>query len=99
MLVALGPGGTREMAERALSHAQAVGGAPDWSQLGGLFEVSKMLDRSRQAIHGWINTASARTPEPLFRIEAGPIYDLRHWREWGRGNLDKMGDGFDPFAA
>jgi hypothetical protein len=100
MLVALGPGGTRELAERALGWADAhsdAGRGFDW--LGGLAEVAALLDRSRPAVSNWMGeTSKIVTPPPLRRLMATPVWDLRQWREWGRANPGLVGPGFDPFA-
>jgi hypothetical protein len=100
MIVALGPGGTRPLAERALAYAQtSLVGAPDFSRLGGLAEVAALVDKSRQAVSNWIGPHSKLTPpEPEFRTTATPIWDLRKWAEWGRAHPELMGPEFDPFA-
>lgn len=96
MLVALGPGGTRELAERALDWHAA--GASDLSWLGGLSEVAQLVDRSRPAVGNWVATESLATPAPVRALAATKVWDLRQWREWGRAHPDLMGPGFDPFA-
>jgi hypothetical protein len=100
MLVALGPGGTRELAERALGFLDGIrafeDGRYDW--MGGLAEVAELLDRSRPAVSNWNATPKLATPEPLRRLTATPVWDLRHWREWGRAHPELMGPGFDPFV-
>lgn len=100
MLVALGPGGTRELAERALSFMDAHGSAAagfDW--LGGLAEVAALLDRSRPAVSNWMGPGSKIVcPDPVRDLKATPVWNLGHWREWGRAHPELVGPGFDPFA-
>jgi len=101
MLVALGPGGTRELAERALGFmdAHGPGAGQDYAWMGGLAEVAALLDRSRPAVSNWMGKDSKIVcPDPLARLLATPVWDLRHWREWGRAHPDLVGSGFDPFA-
>lgn len=95
MLVALGPGGTRDLAENALAWLGAS--APDYSRLGGLAEVAALVDRKRPVVSNWNATESLKTPEPVFRVTATPIWDLEHWRDFGRAHPELMGPGFDPF--
>lgn len=99
MLTALGPGGTRELAERALgwadAHASDAGRGYEW--MGGLAEVAALVDRTRPAVANWNATPKLSTPEPLRRLTATPVWDLRAWREWGRAHPDMMGPRFDPF--
>lgn len=97
MLVALGPGGTRELAERALAYADASL-RPDYRRLGGLAEVAKLVDRSRPAVSNWNATPHLQTPAPVFTVTATPIWDLGHWVVWGVAHPDLMGEGFDPFG-
>jgi len=100
MLVALGPGGTRELAERALGFLDAhsdAGQGLEW--LGGLAEVARLVDRSRPAVSNWNGPASKLSPPaPVRVLTATPVWDLRQWREWGRAHPELMGPGFDPFA-
>lgn len=95
MLTALGPGGTRELAERALAYHS--GGTPVWSDLGGLAEVAALVDRKRPVVSNWNATPGLRTPAPLFRLTATPVWSLSQWREFGRAHPELMGPGFDPF--
>jgi hypothetical protein len=100
MLIALGPGGTRDLAERALAHADtAVTPAPVWERMGGLYEVAALCDRSRAAVSGWATAKSSTVPAPKFKLEATPVWDLLEWLEYGRANPDKMGPKFDPLQV
>lgn len=96
MLVALGPGGTRELAERALAFATRMT-PPAYERLGGLSEVARLVDRQRPVVSNWNATESLHTPEPVLRTTATPIWDLRAWREFGRAHPELMGPKFDPF--
>lgn len=100
MLVALGPGGTRELAERALGFVDAQdSGTRDYSWMGGLAEVAALLDRSRPAVSNWMGPDSKLvTPQPVRRLSATPVWDLRQWREWARAHPELAGPRFDPFA-
>lgn len=97
MLVALGPGGTRELAERALAYAVRLE-PPGYEHLGGLAEVAALVGRSRPVVSNWNATPKLSCPEPVRRLTATPVWDLRSWREWGRAHPELMGDSFDPFV-
>lgn len=89
VLVALGPGGTTELAERVLvlleSQSLAV------PELGGLAEVCAELGKSRQVVGHWV--AGRRTPlpgavrrpfpEPIKHLAATTLWDLAEVRRWG----------------
>ena len=66
----------------------------DFSRVGGLAEVSALLNRSPQAISGWFKAAGASTPPPLFRTAAGAFWDLAEWVAWGEANPQRVGPGF-----
>lgn len=97
VLMALGPGGTTELAERVLVLLEQA--AADWQrefidpyqepELAGLAEVCAELGHSRQTVGHWIagrRTAPSATPfpEPLVTLSATPVWDLVAVREWGR---------------
>lgn len=82
MLMALGPGGTTELAERALAHGiSAVRASPE---LGGVSEVAALLGESRQTVGHWIagRRGPGQFPDPIVEISAGKIWDLKTIREW-----------------
>jgi hypothetical protein len=90
VLVALGPGGTTELADRVVELLGQQGGPPE---LGGLAEVCACLGKSRQQVGHWI--AGRRMPrgvfhqppafpEPLVTLSATPVWDLSTVRSWGR---------------
>jgi hypothetical protein len=92
VLVALGPGGTTELAERVLILLDGLGQAPGSPELGGLAEVCACLGKSRQQVGHWI--AGRRMPrnllrdppafpEPLVTLSATPVWDLATVRHWG----------------
>jgi predicted DNA-binding transcriptional regulator AlpA len=87
VLVALGPGGTTDLAERVLELLQAQP-APV-PELGGLAEVCAVLGRSRQTVGHWISgrRGPGGFPEPLVVLSATPVWDLAQVREWSR-NVD-----------
>jgi hypothetical protein len=97
MIRALGPGGTRELAERALAWHGA--GTPDYSRLGGLKEVAELVDRSIQGVTYWRKQPKLATPEPLFKLGATPVWDLEHWVAWGVAHDELVGPKFDPFGT
>jgi hypothetical protein len=100
VLVALGPGGTTELAERVLAMLQdrdkacleSVETVLGRLELAGLAEVCAELGKSRQVVGHWI--AGRRTPlpgavvhpfpEPVITLSATPVWDLVAVREWGR---------------
>jgi len=98
MLVALGPGGTRELAERALvvAHAyrdhaiQAAGTVLGRLELGGTAEVCERLGVSKawlgHVIAGRRPTPAVLTPEPLVTLTATPVWDLADWDVWAERN-------------
>lgn len=114
MLVALGPGGTRELAERALAHAKAsIGPTIDLAresateELGGLAEVCTELGVTKRwlghVIAGRRPVPPVLTPEPLVTLSATPVWDLADWREWATVNgallpLLEPSEEADPFA-
>jgi hypothetical protein len=84
VLIALGPGGTSELAERALAFLGQL-------ELGGLAEVSDLLGKSPQSVGHWIAgrrhpTApdGAPFPEPLVILAATPVWDLDAVRQWAK---------------
>lgn len=86
MLVALGPGGTRELAERALAHARAWSpvvdpGTPD---LVGLQEAAIRLGVSRQTLGHWIagRRGPGNFPRPLVQLSSGSVWDYRVIERW-----------------
>lgn len=96
MLSALGPGGTRDLAERALAYAWRMEPII-YHHLGGLAEVAALVDRSRPVVGNWNATPKLATPAPVFRLTATPVWDLRSWTQWGIGHMELMGPNFDPF--
>jgi hypothetical protein len=90
MLVALGDGGTTELAERALEYLdglladqQAAGVraemvAPEL-EIGGVAEVTRALGVSRQTVGHWL--AGRRQPpfpfpEPTWVLDATPVWNM-----------------------
>lgn len=77
MLVALGDGGTVELAERALAHADAYH-YPNVT-IGGLAEVAEHLGCSKAEIGHWL-AGRRPAPEwfvlPTWNIAAGPVWDM-----------------------
>lgn len=98
LLVAIGPGGTAEIAERVeqllLSQQAAMQYAPvavERTELGGLAEVCTLLGESRQTVGHWIsgrrfppNFTGKPFPEPWLTLAMGPLYDLATVRQWGQ---------------
>ena len=112
MLEALGPGGTRELAERALAHARGLApvtiGFEVERELGGTQEVCALLGVGKawlgHVLAGRRPVPPVRTPEPLVTLAATPVWDLADWREWATVNgtliplLGSSTPGVDPFA-
>jgi len=98
MLVALGPGGTRELAERALEHvhhqvASIVGEIKTravFPTLGGTAEVCERLGVTKawlgHVIAGRRPVPPVLTPEPLVTLTATPVWDLAQWDAWAERN-------------
>jgi hypothetical protein len=97
VLIALGPGGTTELAERVLAlldaQTQAWFDATERTltdlELGGLAEVSELLGKSPQSVGHWIagrrhpgQSSGAPFPESLVTLSATPVWDLGAIREW-----------------
>jgi len=109
MLVALGPGGTRELAERALAHAFTLILPQNAAlKLGGTAEVCERLGVTKawlgHVIAGRRPVPPVLTPEPLVTLTATPVWDLAEWDAWAERNRallpivpDETGGG-DPFA-
>ena len=82
MLDALGDGGTVEMAERAVAHAEAY--RLDESRVGGLSEVCAELGVSRQQVGHWMSgrrPAPAWFPWPTWQVSSGPLWEMSQVRE------------------
>jgi len=94
VLVALGPGGTTELAERVLllldGQMAAVEKVLGDLELGGLSEVCELLGHSRQTVGHWIagrrhpGVGGIPFPKPLVTLSATPVWDLAEVRQWGR---------------
>lgn len=97
-LVALGPGGTRELAERALQYAAAREARlmlatqtvlERW-EFGGTAEVCERLGVSKQwlghVLAGRRPTPAVLTPEPLATLTATPVWDMADWDAWAELN-------------
>jgi hypothetical protein len=93
ILVALGPGGTTELAERVLELLAAQMAAVETVlgelELGGLAEVCAVLGRSRQTVGHWISgrrwpndNVIAPFPDPIVHLSATPVWDLATVRAW-----------------
>jgi hypothetical protein len=95
-LVALGPGGTRELAERALQYAATVAvrhalvsSETDrlgvW-ELGGTAEVCDRLGVTKQwlghVLAGRRPTPAVLTPRPIATLTATPVWDMGDWDHW-----------------
>lgn len=83
VLVALGPGGTTELAERVLELLEAQARpAPDPV---GLAEVCAELGKSRQVVGHWVagRRGPGGFPEPLKHLAATTLWDLSEVRRWG----------------
>jgi hypothetical protein len=112
MLVALGPGGTRELAERALAyHRERLALESLFVEpvlglsLGGTAEVCERLGVSKawlgHVIAGRRPTPAVLTPEPLVTLTATPVWDLADWDAWAERNaplLEPRKTEVDPFA-
>lgn len=80
MLVALGDGGTVELAERAVAFARRH--RPPLV-LGGLHEVCLELGESRQTVGHWLagrRTPPVPFPEPGWRVKVTPLWDMDELR-------------------
>lgn len=98
MLVALGPGGTRELAERALEHARAREAARmvTWPSQGspmelvGTAEVCLALGVTKQwlghVIAGRRPVPAVITPRPIATLTATPVWSMADWRGWAERN-------------
>jgi hypothetical protein len=95
ILVALGPGGTTELAERVLELLAAQMAAVETVlgelELGGLAEVCELLGRSRQTVGHWaagrrmprmVHKVPPRFPDPIVHLSATPVWDLATVRAW-----------------
>jgi len=111
-LVALGPGGTRELAERALQYAATVAARHArvsnetdrlgiW-ELGGTAEVCERLGVTKQwlghVLAGRRPTPAVRTPEPLVTLTATPVWGMADWDAWAERNYTLLHPGTDPFG-
>src|SRR6187455_1519185 len=96
-LVALGPGGTRELAERALQYAAAREARLTFAaesalvcEFGGTAEVCERLGVSKQwlghVLAGRRPTPAVLTPEPLATLTATPVWDMANWDTWAERN-------------
>jgi hypothetical protein len=92
VLVRLGPGGTRELAEAALAMIrerdavclESVQTVLGNLELGGLSEVCTVLGKKRQAAGHWISGrhGPGGFPEPLWNLAATPVWNLAEVRAW-----------------
>ena len=92
VLVALGPGGTTELAERVLVMLQERDRACMASvetvlgrlELAGLAEVCAELGKSRQIVGHWIagRRGPGDFPPPLVTLSATPVWALAQVRAW-----------------
>jgi hypothetical protein len=114
MLVALGPGGTRELAERALQYVltrearwrAATETVLERWELGGTAEVCERLGVGKawlgHVIAGRRPTPAITTPVPLVTLSATPVWDMADWDEWAERNAPLLEPRttaeVDPFA-
>jgi hypothetical protein len=87
MLIALGPGGTTELAERALQYARTLTMRTipvRRPEPGGLTEVAAELGVSRQTVGHWIagRRGPGNFPEPRWSLAQGKVWELAEVREW-----------------
>lgn len=83
MLIALGPGGTRELAERALEHARSLEPVPMPLELGGIAEVADLLGCTQVDLQAWCDDPFQDVPAELGQIrKAGKVWDLNVIRAW-----------------
>lgn len=54
----------------------------DEIELGGVAEISKEFGVARSTISMWNSRKVAGFPEPLTRLDSGPIYDMAEIRKW-----------------
>lgn len=65
------------------------------SVIGGLHEVSELLDRSENLVCSWVRRPPRRGfVAPIRALAATKIWDLEEVREWGRKNPRHVGPGF-----
>jgi hypothetical protein len=107
MLVALGPGGTRELAERALAFSNERLATESLFtvtkmavELGGTQEVCALLGVGKawlgHVIAGRRPTPPVLAPEPLVTLAATPVWDLADWREWATVNATLLPQATTP---
>jgi hypothetical protein len=85
VLVALGPGGTTELAERVLVLLESQTAPNPWpKRLGGLAEVCEELGATRQAVGHWIagRRGPGNFPRPFLELSATPVWDLDAVASW-----------------
>lgn len=79
MLRALGAGSTVADAERVLVALSDV----DWSDLGGVAELSHDLGVSRQTVCNWAAGRSGQGfPKPLVKLRATPVWSRTTVKTW-----------------
>ncbi len=55
--------------------------------LGGVSEVSKLLDQRKSTVCNWVNRRTYDVPVPIATVSATRLFDMQQWREWGNRAL------------
>jgi hypothetical protein len=88
ILVALGDGGTYDMAYRIIEWMDGgaeLTGIPI-HRIGGLSEVAELLGQRKQNVCNWLARGMYGCPEPFRALAATKLYDLDQWRVWAAGH-------------
>lgn len=86
VLLALGNGGTMEMAQSVTAFILGMGPSLRSDNLIGLAEVAKLTGRSKQTVCNWIGRGNQGFPAPLVHLAATKVWDREQVQVWMAGH-------------